>query len=124
EGGGEPGNSYPFQKVGATKQRKYRALVSVANHLLKQKMLDFQPFFLFPIISALGYLNDDAEKMLKWMSAVLNKSLPKSREDGIPLGVVKNRYKVEVRNAICFGILRGNALAMHSAGRPFVSRPI
>ena len=42
----------------------------------------------------------------------------------ILLKLVKGRYKVMVRNAICFGLLRGNALAAHAAGRPFVSRPI
>ena len=87
-------------------------------------MLDFQPFFLFPIVSALGYLNEDAEKMMKWMSTVMNKCISVSRDDGIPLGVIKARYKVEVRNAVCFGVLRGNALAMHAAGRPLVSRPL
>ena len=60
--------------------------------------------------------------MMKWMSTVLNKCISKIRDDGIPFGVVKARYKTEVRNAVCFGLLRGNALAMHSVGRPLVSR--
>ncbi len=46
-----------------------------------------------------------------------------SRDDGIALGVIKARFKKEVRNALCFGVLRGNALAMGAVGRPFVSRP-
>ena len=75
-------------------------------------------------MSSLGFLNDDADKMLKWMSSVLNRCISKTRDDGIPFGVVKARYKIEARNAVCFGLVRGNALAMHSAGRPFVSRPL
>ena len=62
--------------------------------------------------------------MTKWMSTVLNKNLTYGRDDGIPLSTIKGRYKVQVRNAICFGLLRGNALAMHCVGRPYVSRPI
>jgi hypothetical protein len=124
EAGADPAKSYPFRRTQATKQRKYAALVATANHLSKQKLLDFQPFFLFPVISALGYLNEDAMKMCTWMSKVSTKNLPKKRDDGIEQGVIKNRYKVQVKNAIAFGILRGNALAMNSVGRPFVSRPI
>ena len=57
------------------------------------------------------------------MHTVRNKSVSTLGDDGIQLGVVKARYKVEVRNALCFGVLRGNALAMHAVGRPLVSRP-
>lgn len=63
DGDGDPMKSYPFRRVQETKQRKYRALTATATHLLKQKLLDFQPFFLFPLISALGYLNEDAIKV-------------------------------------------------------------
>ena len=106
------------------KQRRFRALIAIANHLQKINVLDFQPFFLFPVFSSLGFFNEDGERLMKWMSVVLNKCIAKKRDDGIPFGVVKDRYKKEVRNAICFGLVRGNALAMHSAGRPFVSRPL
>ena len=58
------------------------------------------------------------------MHTVMNKSVTTLRDDGIQVGVIKARYKVEVRNALCFGVLRGNALAMHAVGRPYVSRPM
>jgi len=96
---------FRFRRTQATKSRKYALFVATAKHLSKQKMLDFQPFFLFPIISALGYLNEDARKMTKWMSTVANKNMPLGRDDGIPMGVMRNRYKVQVRNALCFGLL-------------------
>ena len=125
EGGAEDlTKSLPFRRSESSKQRRFAALIPLANHLLKQRILDFQPFFLFPVISALGYLNEDADKMTKWMSAVMNKNLTSTRDDGIQLSVIKARYKVEVRNAICFGLLRGNALAMNAAGRPHVCRPL
>ena len=54
----------------------------------------------------------------------MNKTLTSVREDAIPLSVIKARYRVEVKNAICFGLLRGNALAMHSVGRTHVHRPL
>jgi hypothetical protein len=120
----DPTKSYPFRRMEDTKKRRFKALIPMAHHLLKQRILDFQPFFLFPIVSALGYLNDDATKMMKWMSTVFNKTVTSFRDDGIRLGVIKARFKTEVRNAICFGIIRGNALAMNSVGRPMVSRPL
>ena len=123
EGGRDPTSSEPFRRMESSKDRRFRYLKNLATHLQKQRLLDFQPFFLFPVISALGYLNGDAFKMLKFMHTVLNKCMASTRDDGIPLGVIKARYKTEVRNALCFGVLRGNALAMSAVGRPFVSRP-
>ena len=48
----------------------------------------------------------------------MNKCVTTMGDDGIAIGVIKHRYKVDVRNAICFGVLRGNALAMHSVDDP------
>ena len=123
EGGEEPSKSIPFRRTEAAKQRRFGALITLTKHLEKQRVLDFQPFFLFPIISALGYLNEDATKMVRWMHTVMNKCVTTLRDDGIQLGVIKARNKIEVRNAICFGLLRDNALAMNAVGRPWVSRP-
>ena len=49
----------------------------------------------------------------------LNANLKMSgpREDGIPLGIVKSRYRTQISNALCFGILRGKALALNCQGR-------
>jgi hypothetical protein len=117
--------SLPFRRMETSKKRRFAALIPLANYLLKHNVLDFQPFFLFPVMSALGYLNEDAQKMIKWMSAVQNKTVALCvRDDAIPLGTIKARYKLEVSNAICFGLLRGNALAMNSVGRAHVSRPL
>ena len=124
EGADDPTKSPAFRRAETSKQRRFRALIAIASHLQKQRVLEFQPFFLFPVVSSLGFFNDDADKMMKWMSTVLNKCISKTRDDGVPFGIIKARYKAEVRNAVCFGLLRGNALAMHSAGRPFASRPL
>lgn len=125
EEGKEVAKSLPFRRMETSKQRRYAALISVTKHLMKMKMLDFQPFFLFPVISHLGYLNDDATQMVKWMNAVLNKSMATTvRDDGIPFSTIKARYRQRVRNALCFGLLRGNALAMNAVGRVYINRPI
>ena len=47
----DPLKSYPFKRAQATKLRKYAALVATAKHLAKQRLLDFQPTFIFPVIS-------------------------------------------------------------------------
>jgi hypothetical protein len=113
----------PFRRMESSKDRRFKSLINIAKHLQKQRLLDFQPSFLFPIVSALGYLNADAQNLTKFMSMVFNRTMDSSRDDGIALGVIKARFKKEVRNALCFGVLRGNALAMGAVGRPFVSRP-
>ena len=121
----ETSESYQGPVLEQNKQRRYAALIPIVNHLMKLKVLDFQPFFLFPVISTLGYLNEDATKMVKWMNSVLNQTLSSVvRDDGIPFSTVKARYKIEVKNALCFGLLRGNAFAMNAVGRPLVGRPI
>src|SRR5438445_5694538 len=61
DGGGEPAKSMPFRRMETGKQRRFGALISLAKHLDKQRVLDFQPFFLFPVVSALGYLNEDSQ---------------------------------------------------------------
>ena len=119
EGGEEPTKSMPFRRAETAKHRRYCGLMDLTKHLEKQRVLDFQPSFLFPVISALGYVNEDAVKMTRWMHTVMNKCVTTMGDDGIAIGVIKHRYKVDVRNAICFGVLRGNALAMHNVG-PFV----
>ena len=113
----------PFRRMESSKDRRFKSLINIAKHLQKQRLLDFQPSFLFPVVSALGYLNADAQNLTKFMSMVFNRTMDSSRDDGIALGVIKARFKKEVRNALCFGVLRGNALAMGAVGRPFVSRP-
>ena len=125
EEGKEISKSPPFRRMEQSKQRRYAALIPIVKHLLKLRILDFQPFFLFPVISSLGYLNEDAFKMVKWMNTVLNQTLSSvTRDDGIPFSTVKARYKQEVKNALCFGLLRGNAFSMNAVGRPLVGRPI
>jgi hypothetical protein len=122
--GGETSRSPAFQRIEKMKERKYRPLLPVANHLVSLRALDFKPFFRFPVISSLGYLNFDAEEMVKWMKAIFNHNLKLDgpRSDGLPLGVIKNRYKTQITNALCFGLLRGKALAMNSQGYISVSR--
>ena len=106
QGGGEVSKTPAFHKMEKMKERKYRPLLPVAKHLTRVHALDFQPFFYFPVVSSLGYLNSDAELKLSG-----------PREDGIPLGIVKSRYRTQISNALCFGILRGKALALNSQGR-------
>jgi hypothetical protein len=125
EEGKDISKSLPFRRMELSKQRRYAALIPIAKHLMKLKVLDFQPFFLFPVVSSLGYLNQDAEKMVKWMNTVLNHSLSSVlRDDGVPFSTVKARYKHQIKNSLCFGVLRGNAFAMNAVGRPLMGRPI
>jgi hypothetical protein len=124
ESGGQTSRSPAFRRIEQMKERKYRPLLPVAKHLVSLRALDFKPFFQFPVICSLGYLNPAAEEMVKWMRTIFNNHLKLDgpRSDGIPLGVIKNRYNTQITNAICFGLLRGKALAMNSQGFTGVSR--
>jgi hypothetical protein len=124
ESGGQTSRSPAFRRIEQMKERKYRPLLPVAKHLVSLRALDFKPFFQFPVISSLGYLNPASEEMVKWMRTIFNNHLKLDgpRSDGIPLGVIKNRYNTQITNAICFGLLRGKALAMNSQGFTGVSR--
>ena len=122
EGGEFPTSHVAFRRTETSKKRRFRSLIAIAHHLQKQNVLDFQPFFLFPVVSALGFLNNDTVQMMKWICGVFNKCIvPTRRDDGLEMGVIKARFRAEVRNALCFGLLRGNALAMSCVGRPFIS---
>jgi hypothetical protein len=38
------------------------------------------------------------------------------RRDGMDPRVIKGRFKAQIKNSICFALLKGNALAMENQG--------
>src|SRR6478672_2879058 len=65
-------------------RERYTALVEVVNRLMKERKLKFQPEFLFPIVSSLGYVNDDMNKLLKFMENCFKRNLSQERRfDGL-----------------------------------------
>ena len=56
-------DSPAFQKTRGAKVLRYSALISVVNRLYEERKLNFQPTFLFPVISSLGYVNQDMNKL-------------------------------------------------------------
>ena len=79
EGGDFPTSHVAFRRAETSKKRRFRSLIAIANHLVKQNILDFQPFFLFPVVSSLGFLNNDAIQMMKWISGVFNRCSSQSK---------------------------------------------
>ena len=97
---------------------RYSALISVVNRLYEERKLNFQPTFLFPVISSLGYMNQDMNKLLKHMTERFKdyqQTLPPSN-DGVLAKVLKGRFKAELKNSICFALVRGNALSLNNQG--------
>ena len=120
-----PENSFAFRKIVGSKVRRYGALMSVARKLAGERKLEFQPSFGFPVISALGFMNADMKSLLKLIVARFKdtqKTEPR-RLDGKPLAVIKGRFKAELKNSICFALLKGNALAVHNQGTTGVVKP-
>ena len=47
----------------------------------------------------------------------------RDRADGLTVAVLKGKFKVQLKNSLCFALLRGNALAMYNQGMPSVTQP-
>ena len=91
---------------------------------MEERKLKFQPQFLFPIVSSLGYVNDDMTKLLKFMEDCFKRNQSKARRfDGLAAGVLKGRYKVELKNTLCFALVRANALAINNQGLNGITHP-
>jgi hypothetical protein len=113
-----PEDSPAFQKSRGAKVLRYSALIAVVQRLVEERKLNFQPSFLFPIISSLGFVNKDMTQVLKLTVQRFVDQL-KSRPpsyDGISAAVLKGRFKVELKDRICFALARGNALSVHNQG--------
>ena len=118
-------SSPAFHKTYGGKARKYTALISVVNRLKEERKIKFQPTFLFPIVSSLGYVNEDMTKLLKFMENTFKTNQSKARRnDGLAPGVLKGRFKVGMRNTLCFALVRGNALVLNNQGLNGITHPI
>ena len=117
-------NSPAFVKTYGSKTRRYAALIDVAKHLTEERKLKFQPDFMFPIVSSLGYINEDMKRLLKFMEDCFKINQSRDRRcDGLLPGVLKGRSKVELKNTLCFALVRANALAMNKHGLKGVTSP-
>ena len=120
-----PTDSIAFQKIVQSKMRRYAALIHVVKRLSEERRLRYQPEFLFPVISSLGIMNDDMKTLMKFIVdrfVGTQKGKP-ARPDGIDPKVIKGRFKAQLKNSICFALLRGNALAMENQGCHGIVQP-
>jgi hypothetical protein len=122
----QPSLSPAFVKMRKKKERHYGALMAVAERLLAEHKLQFQPKFLFPVISSFGFLNEDMRQLMKVMGNRFKDTQEDEpeRDDGIAPSQIKGRYKVFVKNSICFALVKGLALAMNSQGMKGVLHPV
>jgi hypothetical protein len=114
-----------FHKAYGAKQRKYAPVISVVNRLAGERKLDFSPTFLFPIISSFGFMNEDMNQVVKFIVDFHRGQSKRIRDraDGLTVAVLKGKFKVQLKNSLCFALLRGNALAMYNQGMPSVTQP-
>ncbi len=69
-------------------------------------------------------MNEDMGKLLKEMVQYFKDNHPTTpRFDGLSVATLKGRFKKELKNSICFALLKGNALAMNNQGLCGVSFP-
>jgi hypothetical protein len=121
----KPSDGPAFQKMTGLKKRKYATLMTVADVLSQKHKLDFKPLFLFPVISSLGFMNKDfvsLQKVFTDQYKVMLDSAP-PRTDGVSVGHLRGRFKTELRNALCFALVKGNVLATYNQGLGCVRKP-
>ncbi len=118
------GRSPAFQKTFGAKIRRYACLIDVVKRLMEERKLDSQPQFLCPIVSSLGYVNQDMTKLMKFMNNCFKENFSKTpRLDGLDLKVLKGRFKVELNNTLCFALVRANALSLCNQGVNGITNP-
>ena len=101
----KPRDSPAFAKMEGKKSRHYAALIAIADRLLAEHKLSFQPKFLFPVISSLGFINKDMEQLMKITVDRFkeNQASEPEREDGIPPSQLKGRFTSQELDLLCLG---------------------
>ena len=114
----QPNASPAFVKMRKKKERHYGSLMAVTERLLAEHKLHFQPKFLFPVISSFGFFNEDMQQLMKVMGNRFKDTQEDEpdREDGIRPAQIKGRFKIYLKNTICFALVKGLALALNCQG--------
>lgn len=122
----QPESSPAFLKMQGKKARHYSSLIAVTERLLADHKLSFQPKFLFPVISSLGFLNKDMRQLMKVIVDRFKEGQEgePEREDGVRPSQVKGRFKLHLKHCLCFALVRGLALATNNQGMRGVVRPV
>ena len=86
--------------------------------MVEDRKLNFRPTFLFPVLSSLGIMNADMKQLMKLIVERFknHQKLQPPSDEGVAANVLKGRFKVELKNAICFALVRGNALSVSNQG--------
>src|SRR5687767_8790712 len=80
-----------LQKLTVGKTGGIKRLLQIVNRLAEERKLKFQPTFLYPIVSSLGYMNDDMNVLLKEIGKCFKENQSKERRfDGLHPGVLKD----------------------------------
>ena len=113
-----PADSPAFTKTRGTKVGRYSALIAVVKRLQEERKLSFQPTFMYPVISSLGFMNKDMTELTKSIVQRFKdyQKLQPATDEGVAAKFLTGRFRVRLRNSICFALVRGNALAMHNQG--------
>ena len=84
-----PEHSPAFVKTYKGKSRRYGALIDVVNRLTDGR-LKSAPKFLFPIVSSLGYINQDMVTLIKTINKCYKSNQDNTRRnDGLDLGKLR-----------------------------------
>ena len=76
-------------------------------------------------MSSLGFMNPDFVLLNKFIVDVYKDTLKKEgdRLDGLAPKFLAGRLKVQIRNTLCFALLKGNALVVYNQGLRHLAKP-
>ena len=108
-----------------SKEQRYKALISVVQHLVEIRKLNFRPTFLFPVISALGFMNKDMSELFKVLITNFGDNLKKqpSPADRLSPGLLRGPFQKGIDKFCVFCVAQRNALAAYNQGTQGVAHP-
>lgn len=111
-------DSPAFKVIFGKKTRKYRFLKQFIRLLHDGGNLDFQPTFLFPLITPNGRINGDMATLQNFMCLQYAETLKREgrRADGKSAKYLISIYRQEIKQSIFFSVLKGAASEMYNQG--------
>ena len=112
-----------LQKLMVGKSGGTSRLLMLSIVLRKNVNSNFNQRF-FIQLSSLGYMIADMNVLLKEIGKCfkLNQSTIR-RADGLHPGVLRGRFKTQMKNSVCFALARANALAICNQGLNGITHP-
>jgi len=118
-------DSSAFRNRRTQKNTKYKHLMELITRLALDHRLDFQPKFLFPLITPNGRINRDMALLQNFLVETHKVSLEREgpRADGKTTKELTLKFRKYLKTSIFFSVLEGTAMEMHNQGTTGICKP-